>query len=47
LVADLRRILAPEYAASARELATRMTSPEDSVTKAADLFEDAVHRKAG
>lgn len=46
LVADLRRILAPEYAAAARELATRMTSPEESVTKAADLFEAAARGKA-
>ncbi len=46
LVADLRRILAPEYAARARELAARMTKPHDSVARAADLFEDAAHRKA-
>lgn len=39
LVADLRRILSPEYAARARELAVRMTSPPDSVAKAADLLE--------
>ncbi|MUM16834.1 glycosyltransferase [Mycobacterium sp. CBMA271] len=44
LVADLRRILAPNYAVAASELATRMTSPEDSVTKAADLFESAARR---
>lgn len=39
LVADLRRILSPEYAARARELAGQMTSPSDSVAKAADLLE--------
>ena len=45
LVSDLQRILAPEYVASAQELATRMTSPADSVAKAADIMEDAVRRK--
>ncbi|MGD1253646.1 glycosyltransferase [Mycobacterium seoulense] len=40
LVADLRRILDPEYATRARELAGRMTTPADSVAKAADLVED-------
>ena len=40
LVADLRRILAPHYAARAREIATRMTRPADSVAAAADLVED-------
>ena len=45
LVADLRRILTPQYAIRARELATRMTTPAKSVAKAADLFEDAVRRK--
>ncbi|OBH86596.1 glycosyl transferase family 1 [Mycobacterium scrofulaceum] len=39
LVKDLRRILEPEYAARARELATRMTAPAESVQKAADLVE--------
>jgi UDP:flavonoid glycosyltransferase YjiC (YdhE family) len=46
LVADLRRILAPDYATRARELATRMTKPTESVANAADLFEDAVRREA-
>jgi UDP:flavonoid glycosyltransferase YjiC (YdhE family) len=46
LVADLRRILAPDYAIRARELATRMTKPAESVANAADLFEDAIRRKA-
>ncbi|BBY13962.1 glycosyltransferase GtfA [Mycobacterium marseillense] len=40
LVADLRRILAPEYAIRARELAARMTTPAESVAKAADLTEN-------
>jgi UDP:flavonoid glycosyltransferase YjiC (YdhE family) len=40
LVADLRRILAPQYVTRAREIATRMTSSADSVAAAADLLED-------
>ncbi|ORV90149.1 glycosyl transferase family 1 [Mycobacterium interjectum] len=48
LVADLRTILAPEYVARARELATRMTDPAKSVAAAADLLEDfARSRRAG
>jgi UDP:flavonoid glycosyltransferase YjiC (YdhE family) len=39
LVVDLRRILSPEYVARARELSERMTTPADSVVKAADLME--------
>ncbi|OBH02041.1 glycosyl transferase family 1 [Mycobacterium sp. E2699] len=39
LVADLRTILAPEYRARARELATRVTKPAESVAAAADLVE--------
>jgi len=45
LVADLRTILAPEYIARARSLATRMTRPADSVAAAADLLEDFARRK--
>jgi UDP:flavonoid glycosyltransferase YjiC (YdhE family) len=41
LVAELRSILAPQYAARAREIATRMTKPAAGVTKAAGLLEDA------
>lgn len=41
LIADLRSILAPEYAARAREIATRMTKPAESVARAADLLEVA------
>jgi UDP:flavonoid glycosyltransferase YjiC (YdhE family) len=44
LVADLRRILVPEYAAQAREIATRMTKPAASVVTAADLLEDTARR---
>jgi UDP:flavonoid glycosyltransferase YjiC (YdhE family) len=40
LVADLRRILAPQYVARAREIAARMNTPAESVAAAADLVED-------
>jgi UDP:flavonoid glycosyltransferase YjiC (YdhE family) len=40
LVADLRRILAPEYVTRAREIATQMTKPADSVATAAELVEN-------
>lgn len=46
LEADLRRILSPDYAARARSLAAQMTSPGDSVGKAADLYEQAVRASA-
>ena len=36
LVADLRTILAPDYVARARELATRITEPAKSAAAAAD-----------
>jgi UDP:flavonoid glycosyltransferase YjiC (YdhE family) len=39
LVADLRTILAPQYATRAREIATRMTKSTESVATAADLLE--------
>ncbi len=39
LVADLRTILSPEYLTRARELATRMTKPTESIASAADLVE--------
>jgi UDP:flavonoid glycosyltransferase YjiC (YdhE family) len=45
LVADLRQVLAPETATRARELATRMSKPAESIAKAADLLEAAVRRK--
>jgi UDP:flavonoid glycosyltransferase YjiC (YdhE family) len=40
LVADLRRILAPQYVTRAREIAIRMTKPAESVAAAADLVEN-------
>lgn len=40
LIADLRTILAPQYATRAREIASRMTKPEESVAAAPDLLED-------
>jgi UDP:flavonoid glycosyltransferase YjiC (YdhE family) len=40
LVADLRQILVPEYAARARRLSTKMTPRAESVSRAADLVED-------
>jgi UDP:flavonoid glycosyltransferase YjiC (YdhE family) len=40
LVADLRTILVPQYVDRAREFATRMTKPAESVASAADLLED-------
>ena len=40
LVADLRTILAPQYRARAREVATRMAKPAESVAAAADRVED-------
>ncbi|WP_369828107.1 glycosyltransferase, partial [Mycobacterium sp. 852002-51163_SCH5372311] len=40
LVADLRTIVAPDYRTRARELATRMTRPGESVAAAADLLEE-------
>lgn len=40
LVADLRRLLTPEYAIRARELAGRMTTAAQSAARAADLVEN-------
>ena len=45
LVADLRTILAPQYAARAREIATRTTKPAESVVAAADLLEAFARQK--
>jgi UDP:flavonoid glycosyltransferase YjiC (YdhE family) len=39
LVSDLRTILAPQYAARARDIAPRMTKPEESIAATADLLE--------
>jgi UDP:flavonoid glycosyltransferase YjiC (YdhE family) len=48
LVADLRTILAPDYVARSRELATRMTEPAKSAAAAADLLENfARSRRVG
>jgi UDP:flavonoid glycosyltransferase YjiC (YdhE family) len=40
LVADLRRVLAPENAVRAREVAARMTPQAESVKRAADVVEE-------
>jgi UDP:flavonoid glycosyltransferase YjiC (YdhE family) len=40
LVTDLRRILAPQYLARAREIATQMTKPAESAVAAADRVEN-------
>lgn len=45
LVADLRKILVPEYAARARELAARMSKPADSLAKAVDHLENFANVK--
>lgn len=46
LVADLRQILAPEYATRARQIADRMTTPRESLINAADILEaHALHGK--
>jgi UDP:flavonoid glycosyltransferase YjiC (YdhE family) len=39
LVADLRQVLTPAYAIRAREIASRMSKPAESVASAADLVE--------
>jgi UDP:flavonoid glycosyltransferase YjiC (YdhE family) len=47
LVADLRSVLAPAYAGRAREIASRMTKPAESVATAADLLEATARRGGG
>jgi UDP:flavonoid glycosyltransferase YjiC (YdhE family) len=48
LVADLRTILSPDHVVRAREIATQMTKPADSVVAVADALEDfARSRRAG
>ncbi len=42
LVADLRSILTPVYVARAREIASQMTKPAESIANAADLLEKTV-----
>src|ERR1700733_4858532 len=44
LVADLHSVLAPHYASRAREVAAQMTTPAESLARAADLLEDTVRR---
>ena len=44
LVTDLRAILAPDYVARARDLATRITEPARSAAAAADQLEDFVRQ---
>ncbi len=45
LIEDLRTILAPQYAARAREVAARMSKPAESVTTAADLVENLARKR--
>lgn len=45
LVADLRRILAPQYVSRARDLASRMTKPAENVARAADLVESYAYSR--
>ncbi|OBJ37700.1 glycosyltransferase [Mycobacterium colombiense] len=45
LFADLRQILAPEYATRTREFAARMSTPAASIERTADLLEAAALRK--
>lgn len=45
LFADLRQILAPEYATRTREFAARMTTPAASIERTADLLEATARRK--
>ncbi|WP_328355672.1 glycosyltransferase [Mycobacterium sp. NBC_00419] len=47
LLADLRTVLTPEYAARARAVAARMTAPTASITAAADLLEAAARKHPG
>jgi len=47
LVADLRSILTEECAAQAREVAGRLSTPDESAARAADLLEDAVRAGRG
>ncbi|WP_375485431.1 glycosyltransferase [uncultured Mycobacterium sp.] len=45
LVADLHTILAPEYAARARDIASRMSKPTESIAVATDLVENFARLK--
>ncbi len=44
-MADLRSILAAQHVTRAREIATRMSKPAESVTAAADLLEETASRR--
>jgi UDP:flavonoid glycosyltransferase YjiC (YdhE family) len=44
LLAELRTILAPEYAARARTMSTQMTAPATALASAADLLEQTARR---
>lgn len=46
LVADLRKILAPDYVSRASTLATRMTKPTESVAKTAALLEHLGYQRS-
>jgi UDP:flavonoid glycosyltransferase YjiC (YdhE family) len=46
LLANLRRILAPEYRSRAREIAAHVTQPADSAAAAADLVEEFARERA-
>jgi len=45
LKAALRTVVAPQYVSRARDVATQMTKPATSVATAADLLENAVHKR--
>ncbi|ALR13623.1 glycosyl transferase family 1 [Mycobacteroides saopaulense] len=47
LVADLRTILDPQCVARAREVATRMTKPAESISTTVDLVEHLASRRRG
>lgn len=44
LVADLRKILDPEYTVRAQQLASQLTTPAASIARTADLFEQAASK---
>ncbi|ORV18578.1 glycosyltransferase [Mycobacterium celatum] len=45
LVADLHTVLSPQYAGRAADVAAQMSTPAQSVTRAADLLEDAARQR--
>jgi hypothetical protein len=45
LAADLRLILAPQYAVRGREVAAQMVTPAESLARTVDLLEEADHRR--